>query len=310
MTAEAIVLVGVVSIGLLESGLRLAVPILLPAIGEAVSQRAGVINIGLEGMMMVGAFTGFAVVSSGHPVWAGYLAATGAGAALAVLMIVNTVLRAGDQIVTGFAITLLGVGLANFLYGQTQEDLSSFTPADKLALGPFADIPYAGQIAFHQPAVVYLALLLGAGAWAFLRQARVGLAVDAAGSDPVAAAAKGVNVRRTRAGAVLMAGCCAGLGGATISVSAVGNFSPDITAGRGFVAVALVALARRGSLAVIPAALAFGLLDALQVRLQGSSGVPVELLPALPWVMIVVVFVVLGKGYLRRDTRRSRQEAT
>jgi general nucleoside transport system permease protein len=140
-----------------------------------------------------------------------------------------------------------------------------------------------------------------------LRTTRFGLEVDASGSDPGAAAAKGVNVRRTRAVATLVAGGFAGLGGAAVSVGAVGNFGQNITAGRGFVAIAVVALVRRHSLAVIPAALLFGWLDALQSRLQGTTGIPVEFMPALPWITVVVLFVLVTRGQLR--ARRSVDEA-
>lgn len=309
---DAVILGGVISVGLFESAVRLTVPVLLPAIGEAVSERAGVINIGLEGMMMIGAFTGFATASTGHASWVAYLAAAAAGGVLALVMVFNTVVRPGQQIVTGFALTLLGGGLANFLYGQTQQKLSTFPPSSQHALGPLAQIPYLGDILFDQSGIVYLAIGLAIAVAIFLRRTRVGLAVEAAGSDPMAAAAKGVHVRRTRAGAVLFAGCCAGLGGASITVGAIGNFSTDITAGRGFVAIVVVALARRRSLAVIPAAFAFGLLDALQLRLQGTSAVPVELLPALPWVAIVALFVAGERRWWRfrpaRDDNPSEGE--
>ena len=284
----------VFSAGVLASGIRLAVPTALAAIGEAVSQRAGIFNLGLEGMMMVGAFTGFAVTSSSGNAALGLAAGAVAGAALATLMVLGAVVYGTSVIVTGFSLVLLGQGLANFLYADRQDALQSFTPLGEIDLGPLRDIPLLGSTFFDQNALFPLMLAIALIVAVVLARTRFGLEVDASGSDPGAAVAKGVNLHRTRATAVLTAGLLAGLGGAAITVGSVGNYGSNITAGRGFVAISLVAIARCRIGWVLVAALLFGTLEAAQSRLQDVDGIPVEFLPALPWIAVVLALIVLA----------------
>ena len=290
----------VFSAGVLASGIRLAVPTALAAIGEAVSQRAGIFNLGLEGMMMVGAFTGFAVTSSSGSAALGLATGALAGAAMASLMVLGHVVYGTSMIVTGFSLVLLGQGLGNFLYADRQDALASFSPLGEVDLGPLRDIPLLGATVFNQNALFPLALALALAVGVLLARTRFGLEVDATGSDPTAAVAKGVDVRRTRAIAVLTAGLFAGLGGAAITVGSVGNYGSNITAGRGFVAISLVAIARSRIRWVIVAAFLFGTLEAAQSRLQDVDGIPVEFLPALPWIAVVLALIVLAS---RRTVR-------
>lgn len=296
------------SAGLWSSGIRLAVPTLLAAIGEAISERSGVLNLGLEGMMMVGAFTAFAVTSSTGSAPIGLAAGAGGGALLASVMALSSVVRGTNQIVTGFALILLGQGLANFLYAQTQDDVLSFEPLHEIRLGPLADIPFVGGILFEQNALAYLALVLALVVWLVFAKTRFGLEVTACGSDPGAALAKGVGVVRVQVLGVLLAGAFAGLGGGAISVGAVGNFGHNITAGKGFVAIALVALARNRIPLVVVAAFAFGTLEALQTRLQDVGVIPIEFLPAIPWITVVLALVVIVVVH-RGSRARVREQA-
>ena len=284
----------VFSVGVLASGLRLAVPTALAAIGESISQRAGIFNLGLEGMMMVGAFTGFATTSSTGSVALGILGAAGAGAALALLMVIGAVIRGTNIIVTGFALTLLGQGLANFLYAQNQGRLSTFTPAGEINTLGAVHVPFLGETLFSQNAFFYLTIALALLVALLLARTRFGLEVTASGSDAGAATAKGVPVRRIRALAVLAAGAFAGVGGAAITIGSVGNFGSNITAGKGFVAISLVAVARTRVGWVLLAAAAFGTLEAAEARLEDVAGVPTELLPALPWIAVVLALVTLA----------------
>jgi simple sugar transport system permease protein len=284
----------VFSVGVLASGVRLAVPTALAALGEAVSQRAGVFNLGLEGMMMVGAFTGFAVASAESSRPLGLLAGAAAGGALSLLMIYGTVWHGTNMIVTGFALILLGQGFGNFLYAQNQARLPTFEPLGELDLGFLSDLPLLGRVLFQQNALVLVTVGLAVVLALLLHRTRFGLEVDASGSDPAAAAAKGVSVRRTRSLGVLAAGMLAGLGGAAITVGSVGNFGSNITAGRGFVAISLVAVARGRIGWVLAAAFLFGTLEAAQARLQDVEGIPVEFLPALPWIAVVLALIVLA----------------
>jgi len=296
-------LAAVFTVGTLASGVRLAVPTALAAIGEAISQRAGVFNLGIEGMMMVGAFTGFAVASGSGSEALGMLAGGAGGAALAILMAAGSVWRGTNIIVTGFALVLLGQGLANLLYAQNQESLKTFEPLGEVGFGPLADIPVVGPVLFAQNAVFYAALVLAVAVALLLARTRFGLEADACGADPAAAVAKGVDVRRTRTLAVLAAGLFAGLGGAAITVGSVGNYGSNITAGKGFVALALVAVARNRIGWVLVAALLFGTLEASQARLQDVDGIPVELLPAVPWVAVVLALLGLAIAHVVRLRR-------
>jgi general nucleoside transport system permease protein len=290
----------VFSVGVLASGVRLAVPTALAAIGETISQRAGIFNLGLEGMMMLGAFTGFAATVATDSPAVGILAGGAGGAALAALMVVGAVWRGTNVIVTGFALILLGQGLANFLYAQNQARLPTFEPLGELDLGALSDFPFLGRVLFQQNAFLSLTLASALVVALVLARTRFGLEVDASGSDPAAATAKGVDVRRTRTLAVLAAGLFAGIGGAAITVGSVGNFGSNITAGRGFVAISLVAVSRGRIGLVLVAALLFGTLEAAQARLQDVETIPVELLPTLPWIAVVLALVALA---LTRKTR-------
>jgi simple sugar transport system permease protein len=283
----------VFSVSVLASGLRLAVPTALAAIGESISQRAGIFNLGLEGMMMVGAFAGFATTTASGSAALGILAAAAAGAGLALLMVIGAVFRGTNIIVTGFALVLLGQGLGNFLYAQNQDRLTTFAPLDEIHLGRARDVPVLGPV-LSQNAFFYLTIGLGIVVALLLARTRFGLEVAASGSDPAAATAKGVSVRRTQALSVLAAGAFAGMGGAAITIGSVGNFGSNITAGKGFVAISLVAVARTRIGWVLLAAAAFGTLEAAEARLEGVGGVPVELLPALPWIAVVLALLTLA----------------
>ena len=293
----------VLSVGVLASGVRLAVPTALAAIGETISQRAGIFNLGLEGMMMVCAFAGFAVASSLGSATLGLAAGALAGAALASLMVIGALWHGTNVIVTGFALVLLGQGLANFLYASTQDRLPTFAPLPELGLGPLADVPVLGRVVVQQNALLVLTLGIAILVSLLIARTRFGLEVDASGSDPRSAASKGVPVRRARSLAVLCAGLFAGLGGAAITVGSVGNFGSNITAGKGFVAISLVALARQRIGWALVAAFLFGTLEAAEARLQDVDGVPVELLPALPWVAVVIALVVLAVSRTHRVRR-------
>jgi general nucleoside transport system permease protein len=293
----------VFSVGVLASGVRLAVPTALAALGETVSQRAGVFNLGLEGMMMVGAFSGFAVSVAAESPFVGLLAGAAGGAALASLMVFGVVWRGTNMIVSGFALILIGQGLANFLYAQNQARLPTFEPLRELDLGPLSDLPGVGRVLFQQNALLYVTIGLGVLLAVLLHGTRFGLEVDASGRDPDAATSKGVDVRRTRTIGVLTAGLLAGLGGAAITVGSVGNFGSNITAGRGFVAISLVAVARGRVGWVLVAAFLFGTLEAAQARLQDVEGIPVEFLPALPWIAVVLALVALAVTHTARLRR-------
>lgn len=277
----------------LASAVRLTVPTLLAATGELVAQRAGVLNLGLEGMMISGAFSSFAVVVSTGNWVLGLLAGVGGGVLIGAVMVVVSVRGGGNQIVTGLALTLFGLGAAAFLNDQLRDALHTVETLPTIGIPLLKDIPLVGRALFEQNVLAYLAILLVLMVAAVVRWTRFGLEATAIGHAPRSAAAKGVAVRRVRSVATLIAAGAAGLGGAAISIGAVGNFGPNMTAGRGFVAIAVVLLGRWKPAWTVIGAFVFGFTDALQLRLQNLLDVPVQILAALPWVA-VLLFLAVG----------------
>ncbi|WP_214105874.1 ABC transporter permease [Acrocarpospora catenulata] len=280
----------------------LAVPILLAAGGELVSQRSGVMNVGLEGMMLFGAFFGFFTVERTGSTWLGLLAGVAAGTALAVVMALLAVTLRADQIVVGVGINLLAAGVTIFLNRQLYLDAGQVT-VDRMARLPIpllADLPLVGPVLFDQSPVVYLCYaIVPVTAWALYRR-RWGLAVRGSGELPEAVETAGINVNRVRWGAVLIAGGLAGLGGAFLSVAQVGLFIEGMTGGRGFLALAAVVFGKWHPRGMVLACLLFGGADALQLRLQNA-----ETIPPVVWLAAVAVAVVFLVLRLRRGGARA-----
>jgi simple sugar transport system permease protein len=264
----------------LASVARVSTPLVLAALGGMFSERAGVVNIALEGVMLIGGFAAAAVASSLASPWAGAGAAALAGAGASLLYGLFAIRWRADQIVAGTALNLLAAGLTPFLmkalYGSTTS-----TP------------PLALELRF-QTAPVWMAFLaVGASAWV-MRRMPFGLWVRFAGEKPEALEAAGVSVARTRWAALAISGAFAGLGGASLSIFLASSFSRGMTAGRGFMALAALIF---GKWRPVPAALAcllFGVFEALQIRLQGvvlwgESPVPVQFIQILPYLATLVV---------------------
>ena len=265
---------------LLLSTLRLATPLLFAAMGGLLSERSGVINIALEGKMTVGAFAAAAVAHvSGSP-WLGFAAGMAAGSLLGALYAAVTLEARADQIVAGTGINMLAAGIPPFL-GKILYDVTGSTPALAMA-----------ERFSYQPMFVAV-LVAGVLAW-WLRSTRTGLWVAFAGEHPEALRAAGVSVRAVRWSAVVAAGGLAGLGGASLAIFLSSSYSRNMTAGRGFIALAALIL---GKWRPVPAAIAcilFGLADASQIRLQGVQffdgvTVPVQFIQILPYVVTIVV---------------------
>ena len=280
---------------LLASIMVTATPILLASIGELVVERAGVLNLGVEGMMITGAIAGFIVaVHSQSPVL-GFLGAALGGAALSLLFALLTQVLLSHQVATGLALTLAGLGLSSLL-GQPYVGIRAPTlPALDIPL--LADIPFLGPVLFRHDAMVYAGLLLCAGTWAFLRYARAGLILRAVGENHDAAHALGYKVMRIRTLAILFGGACAGLGGGYLSLVRVPQWTEGVTAGAGWIALAIVVFAswRPGRLVV--GAYLFGGIGALQLNLQAARApIPVELLSMAPYIVTILTLVALSAG--------------
>ncbi|MCE8471051.1 ABC transporter permease, partial [Rhodovulum sulfidophilum] len=226
---------------LIASLMVAATPILLAAIGELVVEKAGVLNLGVEGMMITGAICGFAAaVETGSPAL-GFLAAMLGAALLSLVFGLLTQVLMSNQVATGLALTLFGLGLSA-LIGQRYVGLKP-PPTARLDLGPLSDIPVLGRILFSHDAVVYLSLALVAAVWAFLRFTRAGLILRAVGENHDAAHALGYKVVRIRLAAIAFGGACAGLGGAYLSLVRVPQWTEGMTAGAGWIALAIVVFA-------------------------------------------------------------------
>jgi ABC-type uncharacterized transport system permease subunit len=278
----------------LNSAVRLMVPLLLAALGELVAQRAGVMNIGLEGMMTAGAFMAYvaATLAWGLPV--AMLVAAVAGAVIASMMALGAVWLRGNAILVGFALFVLVPGLANFLY--VQSGWLDATPGLATLRIPFlSDLPLLGSPLFAQNVFYYVSVVAAIGAWFLFSRTRTGIVITAVGHDPDAARRRGSSPRRVQTYALLVCGLLAGLGGAALSLGATGAYAPNIVGGRGLIVIAIVILGRWTVSGAAAGALLIAVLDALKLRIAQGSDIPVQLLGALPWVVVILMLVVSAR---------------
>lgn len=278
----------------LTSGLRLAVPVGVAGMGEVIGQRSGVLNLGIEGNMALGALAGFVVSFEVGGVWLGLLAGLACGVLVGLLFGSLVVQHGADQIVTGFAITLGGVGLAAFLFRNFYRNtgMLQVNPFRPVEIPGLARIPFLGELLFVQPLIIWALPVLAVLTGLTLGRTRFGLQVRASGFAPEQAIARGVRIKRVRMWSLAAGGGLAGLAGALLSVGSVGQFTESITAGRGFVAIALVIAASWRPWFLIVAAFLFGSLQAFTMRVQSLSlDLPTELLVALPFAATLFVLV-------------------
>lgn len=282
--------------GFLAAAVRVATPLLLAAIGETVAERAGVINLGIEGMMLAGALAAALGASAVGP-WTGVAAGAGAGLLLAALFAAVVVGARGDQIITGTAVTIGAVGLTGMIYrraygtGGAGLDLPTLAPISIPGLG---HLPVLGPGLFAQPAPTYLAYVALPIVWWALFRTRAGLALRATGESEAMARAAGVRTARVRVLATLIGGGFAGLAGATLVLAQVGTFAEKMTAGRGFIAIAIVVLGRWHPAGVGLAALLFGAATALQFLFQTLGwDVPYQLFLMLPYGLTLLALAGL-----------------
>ncbi|MCC7052533.1 MAG: ABC transporter permease [Gemmatimonadaceae bacterium] len=284
----------------LDASIRSATPLLLAALGETVAERSGVINVGLEGTIIAGCLAGLVAAAAIGP--ASGLAAAGlAGIAVAVIFVAVAIGLAADQIITGTAITMFGLGLTGTLYrvvyGDGGASLSSPTLAP-IAIPVLSRIPLLGRVLFTQPLPSYIAALLVPGVWWWLYRTQHGLSLRAVGENPAAARAAGVSPRRMQLVGTLFGGLCGGLAGGTLVLAQVGTFAEGMSAGRGFVAIAIVALGRWNPLGAALAALLFGMASALQFLFQSLElDVPYQIFLAMPYVLTLLALAFASGRY-------------
>lgn len=290
-------LTGSFIVGLLASSIRMATPLLLAALGETFAERAGVLNIGVEGLMIIGALTGFMVGHFTANPWLGVLAGTVSGILFSALHAYLSAVVAADQVVSGLASNLMALGLAIFGYraafGIPASDPRSPT-FEAVSIPILSEIPFIGDVFFNHHIWVYVAWLLVPICYVILYRTSWGLKVTAVGENPVSAESAGVSVQGTRFVAVLIGGALGGLAGVTLALAQLGFFKEVMVAGRGFVAIAIVMFGRWNPWGVLVAALLFGVADSLQLRLQTfglDEYLPPQLLVSLPYLLTVLALL-------------------
>jgi general nucleoside transport system permease protein len=296
---DAVAILGLLT-SILTITLRAGTSLIYATIGETYTERSGILNLGVEGMMLTGAVTGFAVAYYSGSVWLGVLAAMVMGAALAAIHAFLTVTMRANQVVSGLSITLFGTGLASFM-GERLGPASNnynlvgmvgprFSPVVIVGL---SEVPVIGAF-FRQDLLTYLLFLLVPLAWFYLYRTRSGLNLRAVGESPQTADAMGINVIKTRYLYTIFGGILVGLGGAHLSLAYAPGWSENITGGRGWIVIALVIFSMWNPARAVLGAVLFGGINAVQFRLQaGGTTIPSAYLNMLPYLVTILVLVVI-----------------
>jgi len=290
-----------VLLGILYSGVRLATPYLYAAIGEMFAQRSGVLNLGVEGIMLMGAYTAFFVAMNTHNLWLGLLAAAVVGLLMGLLMAFVSVTLQAEQGISGIGLHLFGLGLSSLLFKKTLGSVASISGFQPIKIPFLGDLPVIGDVFFNHNLLVYGAFLLVPVAWWVLSRTTLGLKIRAVGVKPEAADSLGVSVTRIRYFTVGLGGVLAGIAGASLSIALINLFQENMTNGQGFIAVALVYFGGWTPLGVMGGALLFSFVNALQLWIQVKGlNLPSDVAVMLPYILTIAA-LALG--------RRSQQPA-
>jgi general nucleoside transport system permease protein len=280
-----------------QATLQFGALLLLPALGGVISERSGVVNIAMEGMMLTGAYAGVMVALSTNNLLLGVLGAIIAGGLMALIHAVISINFKANQIVSGIAINIAALGLTNYLLlvqtsGQGVRSLASNLRLPVITWGPLATIPFLGPILFQQNIIFYVAVLILVSIQLLLFRTNIGLRIRAVGEHPQAADTAGVNVRLVRYLCVISSGLLSGLAGAFLALGINGIFNSNMTAGAGYIALAAMIFGKYTPLGTAGACLIFGLGEALSVRMQ-DSGVSPYLLSTIPYILTLIALVGL-----------------
>jgi simple sugar transport system permease protein len=286
--------------GFLSASMRLAIPILLAALGGIYNERSGVTNIGMEGMMIVGSLVGFVTGYFTQNLWLGVLAAALSGALLGILLGFFVITLDANQVVAGIALNLLCVGVTSLLFrvifgvGTDSPRVNGF---ETMPVPGLSQIPVIGPLFFQQSPLVYITYALVIISFIVIYHTSWGLNIIATGENPEAAETMGVHVIHTRYVSLMISGSMCALGGVFLSLDSTGLFIDNMTAGRGYIALALLILGRRNPFGLLAAALMFGAADALQLRTQILNiGIPFQFMVMLPYVLTMVVLVLFVRN--------------
>ncbi len=282
-----------VVVGILASGIRLATPYLYAAIGETFGQRSGVLNLGVEGQMLMGAFAAFYVALVTENLWLAMLAAVIVGALMGLAMAFVTVNLGAQQGISGIGFFLFGLGLSDLLFQKLVGTVETVKGFPKIEIPILSNIPIIGEIFFSQNILVYIAYALVPIAWFVLQKTTIGLKIRAVGENPEAADSLGVSVAAVRYTTVIMGGILSGIAGASLSIGLLNVFQQNMTSGLGFIAVALVYFGGWRPLGVLGGALLFSMVNSLQLWMQ-VLGIPIpsDLAVMLPYILTIVVLAL------------------
>jgi ABC-type uncharacterized transport system permease subunit len=293
-------LLGVITVGLFAAALRMATPIVYASLGGIFSERVGIINIGLEGMMLTSAFTGVTVSHYTRNPWLGVLAAVLVGGLLAFFHAVLTVKFSGDQIVSGTGINIFATGftayMSQVIWGSRGAS-DSVPGLEDISIPLLRDVPVLGQIIGTHSPLVYIMIIVTLLSYVVLFRTPLGLRIRAVGEHPTAAETAGIDVLRIKYLCVTASGMLAGLGGAFLSLGHLNLFAWGMTGGRGFIAMAAMIFGKWMPFGAFWASFLFGLADALQMRLQALGLLPPQIILTIPYLLTIAVLAgVVGKA--------------
>jgi simple sugar transport system permease protein len=282
------------------AALRIATPLVFGTLGELISERSGVLNLGIEGIFTAGAMSGWLAVYLGADLWTGVLVAASVGAAFGLLHAILTVPLGLSQHVTGLGITLLATSASYFTYRIVLPNVSTpprIEPFRPVEIPLLSDLPFVGPALFQQTPLTYLAVLLAGLVAYVLARTPLGLALRAVGENPAAVEAQGLSVTGLRIGAVVAGSALMGIGGAFLTLSAFNAFFFEMVAGRGWICIALVVFASWAPGKALLGAILFGAFDAFQVRLQQTlgAGIPYQVFLMLPYALSIAALVVMSR---------------
>ena len=282
-----------VIIGILTSGIRLATPYLYAAIGETFGQRSGVLNLGVEGQMLLGAFVSFYIAFTTENLWLGILGAMAVGALMGLAMAYVTVNLHAEQGISGIGFYLFGLGMSELLFKMLLGTVETVKGFPVLPVPWLGDIPVIGRIFFQQNILVYIAFLLVPTAWFVLNKTTLGLKIRSVGENPEAADSLGVSVARVRYFTIILGGTLSGVAGASMSIALLNVFQQNMTSGLGFIAVALVYFGAWRAWGVLAGALLFSMVNSLQLWMQVLNvPIPSDIAVMLPYILTIIVLVV------------------
>ena len=280
-------------VGILTSAIRLAIPYLYAAIGEAFAQTSGVVNLGVDGIMLLGAYASFYVALNTGNLWLALLVGVLVGILMGLLMSVISVTLKAEQGISGIGLYMFGLGLSSLLFKVTIGTVKTVAGFQPVKIPLLGDLPLVGEMLFHQSLLVYGAFLLVPVAWWFLDKTTWGLRIKAVGQNPAAADSLGVSVDRVRYFSVCLGAALAGMAGASLSLALVNLFQENLTAGMGFIAVALVYFGGWRPLGIMGGALLFSTVNAFQLWMQVLGvKIPSDVAVMLPYLLTIAALAL------------------